>query len=295
MLENIENLSTELLSFGEVYKLNHFPNLLLVILALLLLWLGKKIFDMFAPFSLEYQLVKADNKAISITFVGYLGGVSVILEGVLEGNETSLLQEIYDVSLWGIIGILLLNLAGKINDRFILNRFNNQDELLDKHNVGVGAIMAGSYIGSAMIIRSILIGESLGLLFDIVLTLFYFFMAQFTFYLYSLLYQTIIGYDFHKEVHDGNIAAGISFGMNLAAMGILLAIPLSQSFSLVLFFAWFIIGSAVMAFFRYVMDRIIIPLEKLDQEIHEDRNWGVAFLEGCFSITAIVILQQIFS
>ena len=294
MLKNFESISAELLSYDNIYELSHLPNLLLVILTLLLLWLGKKVFSVLSPFSLEHQLVKTDNKAVAIAFVGYLGGVSVILEGVLEGGESTLLQDIYGVTLWGVIGIVLLNLAGAINNKFILHRFDNQDEILNQHNLGVGAVMAGSYIGSAMIIRSILIGEGLGLLFDIILTLFYFFIAQFTFYLYSLLYQKTIQYDFQDELSKGNTAAGISFGMNLAAMGVLLAIPLSQSFSLVLFFAWFVIGSAVMAFFRYVMDRIIIPLEKLDMEIYQDKNWGVALLEGCFSITAVVTLQQIF-
>jgi len=50
-----------------------------------------------------------------------------------------------------------------------------------------------------------------------------------------------------------------------------------------------------MAFFRFVVDRIIIPLEKLDEEIHKDQNWGVAFLEGCFAIAAVVVLQTIFA
>ncbi len=46
-----------------------------------------------------------------------------------------------------------------------------------------------------------------------------------------------------------------------------MSIPLRESYSLVFFAAWFVLGSAVMAFFRFVMDRIIIPQEKLDEEI----------------------------
>lgn len=59
--------------------------------------------------------------------------------------------------------------------------------------------------------------------------------------------------------------------------------------------AWFIIGSAVIAFFRFVMDRVIIPMEKLDEEIHTDQNWGIALLEGCFSIAAVITIQSIFT
>ncbi|MCP4753186.1 MAG: DUF350 domain-containing protein [Proteobacteria bacterium] len=295
MSMNIQSLAEELVSLEGIETLSYLPNLLLVLLILLLMWVGKKIFDLFTSYSIEYQLVKADNKAITIAFVGYLSGVAIILEGVAQGESESLPTALLDVGIWGIIGILLLNLAGKINDRLLLRRFDNKEELLERHNVGVGVVVAGSYLGSAMIIRSIVLGESLGWAFDITLTLFYFILGQIAFFIYCILYQKVIKYDFHKEIQEGNVAAGISLGFNLLAIGFLLAIPLRTSFSLLFFAAWFILGSAVMAFFRFVMDRIIIPMEKLDEEIHKDKNWGVAFLESCFSIAAVIILQSIFT
>ncbi len=285
---------TEFISLDGIESLNHFPNLLHILLVLLLMWVGKKIFDFLTSYSLEQQLVKEDNKAITVSFVGYLAGVALILEGVLEGGEGNLLKELLDAAIWGVIGILLLNLAGKINDRVILHRFDNIDELLNKHNISVGVAMAGGYIGSAVIIRGIIIGESLGWLYDIGLTLFYFVLAQLFFYFSAFLHQIVTSYDFHKEIHENNVAAGISFGSTLAAVGILLSIPLRTSYSLIVFVAWFVLGSAVMAFFRFVMDRIIIPQEKLDEEIHLDQNWGIALLEGCFAIAAVIILQSIF-
>lgn len=60
--------------------LSHFPSLVLVFEVLALLWLAKKAFDLFHPFELEHQLVKVDNKAITLAFVGYLAGVASFLE-----------------------------------------------------------------------------------------------------------------------------------------------------------------------------------------------------------------------
>ena len=37
----------------------------------------------------------------------------------------------------------------------------------------------------------------------------------------------------------------------------------------------------------------VMNLLKLDEEIHVDQNWGIALLEGCFAITAVIILQSI--
>ncbi len=286
---------TELIGLEGIGALNHFPNLLLIALVLVLMWIGKLIFDFFTSYDIEQQLVKEDNKAITVSFVGYLGGVALILEGVLETGSDSLLIDLLNVVIWGFIGILLLNFAGKVNDRIILHRFNNLDELLNQQNISVGVAMAGGYLGSAAIIRSIIIGESLGWVYDIGLTIFYFILAQLAFYLSAFLHQIVTRYDFHQEIHDKNVAAGISFGSSLAAVGILLSIPLQSSYSLIVFAAWFVLGSAVMAFFRFVMDRIIIPLEKLDEEIHKDQNWGIALLEGCFALAAVITLQSVFA
>lgn len=278
-----------------VETLSYFPNFLFVLLALLLIWLSKKLFDLFAHYALEYQLVKADNKAIAIAFVGYLAGVIVILEGALENPQNNLGWDLLGVGIWGIVGILLLNLAGKMNERWLLRFCNSKAELLDNRNVAVGITVAGSYLGSAMIIRSVIIGEPLGWLFEVTLTIFYFLLGQIAFYLFSLLYKKVAQYDFCQEIISGNEAAGISFAFNLVAIGVLLAIPIRVSYSLALFLAWFVLGSTVMVLFRFIVDRIIIPLEKLDEEIHKDKNWGVAFLEGCFAIAAVVVLQAVFS
>lgn len=292
---NIQPFLSEFLATEGIETFSYLPNLILIVLVFLLMWIGKKVFDLLTHYSIEHQLVKADNKAISVAFVGYLAGVAIVIEGILEGGSDSILMELIDVFVWGIIGILLLNLAGKLNDVLIFRQFDNKDELLNKQNIAVGVTVAGSYIGCAIIIRSIIMGESYGWGVDIILTLLYFVIAQIAFFLYSKLYQIVTQYDFHKEIKENNVAAGISVGFNLAAVGVLLAIPLRSSFSILLFLTWFILGSAVMAFFRFIMDRIIIPLEKLDEEIHKDKNWGIALLEGCFSITAIITLQAIFA
>ncbi|MDH5559948.1 MAG: DUF350 domain-containing protein [Deltaproteobacteria bacterium] len=294
MPESIQNVLSEIASLEGIASLSYLPNLLLILLILVLLWIGTKVFDLFSSYSLEHQLVKEDNKAVTITFVAYLAGLAIIMEGVLEGNFTVTWMEFFDVFIWSIIGNVLLLVAGKINDKILLRKIDNKVELLENRNLAVGAVEVGSFIGSAVIIRSIILGESLGWALDIGLTVLYFILAQVFFYIYTMLYQKMIKYDFQEEIKKGNVAAGISLGFNLIALGMLLAIPLRNTFSIVFFLAWFLVGSATMAFFRFVMDRIIIPQEKLDEEIHKDENWGIAFLEGCFSVTAIVVLQSIF-
>ncbi len=293
--------SRQLFDFAELFDpwgietLSHFPALLLLIEILALLWVAKKVFAWLHPFALDYQLVKVDNKAVTLAFVGYLAGVAIILEGVAEGPWRGVGQNLLEMALWGIIGILLLNLAGKLNDLWILRGIDNKKELVERSNLAVAAAEAGSFIGSAFLIRSVVAGESLGWVLDLSLTLGYFFLAQLGFVLFGYLYDKITRFDLLKELAEGNIAVGISLGMNLAALGGLLAIPLRLSYSLLLFSAWFIVGAAVLGFFRFVMDRVIIPTEKLDSEIHQDQNWGIALLEGSFALMALLFLQVLFT
>jgi len=295
MFSAFDDVKSEFFSLEGLDSLNHLPDLLHIVLILVLLWVGKKVYDFSSSYSLEHQLVKEDNKAITITFVAYLFGLAIILEGVLEGDSEVYWMGYIEVIVWGLIGNILLLIAGKVNDKILLSRVKNHQELLDNKNLAVAAVEAGSYLASATIIRSILIGDSLGWLLDIGLTVGYFILAQVAFFIYTRVYQMVINYNYQDEVKNNNVAAGISLGLNLVAVGILLSIPLKTSFSIFYFIGWFVIGSTIMAFFRFVMDRVIIPMEKLDEEILKDQNWGIAFLEGSFSIAAVMIIQNVFT
>ena len=290
----MEEIQGEIFSFTGVEALSDFPSMLFLVEVLALLYLAKKLYGLFGGFDLEHQLVKADNKAVTIAFVGYLSGVALILEGVLESPSEGLIPSMVSLLVWGIVGIVLLNLAQKINDMVILRGIDNKGEKLESSNLAVGVAEAGGNLGSALIVRAVITGESLGLSLDVGVTIFYFLLGQLGFILFGFLYQMITGYDFLREIKENNVAAGISFGMSLAALGFLIAVPLHHSYSLVLFAAWYVVGAAVLAFFRFVMDRVIIPSEKLDSEIHDDQNWGIALLEGSFALMAVLFLKVLF-
>lgn len=294
MEQNLQDLINSLFSISGIEVISYLPNLVSILVVLFLFWSAKKLFDLFSGYSLDIQMVKEDNKAITTTFVGYLAGVALILEGVLSGESMPLVQGTIDTFLWGMIGIVLLNIAGKLNAQLLLKNLDSGQELLKNRNLGIAVVFLGGYIGSAFIIRSIILGETLGWAIDVGMTVLFFFIAQIIFFIYSILYQKVIQYDLKNELKEGNVAAGISFGLNLSAIGILLSVPLQSSYSLVLFFIWFICGTTILALFRYLMDKIIIPMEKLDEEIHQDNNWGVALLEGCFIIGAVIALRAIF-
>jgi len=285
---------SEMLTFEGMGSLSHFPNLVFLLEVLALLWLGKLAYGWTSPFKLEHQMVVTDNKAITLNFTAYLIGLVVILEGVLEGVSDDVLASMCDLAAWGVIGLVLLLVAGKLNDRLLLVGFKAPVEMLERQNLSAALVVAGGYLGSAAMIRSVVVGETLGWALDLGLTVFYFALGQLGLWVYGWLYQRITGYDDLKEIAAGNPAAGINLGINLAAMGFLMALPLRQSYSLVWYLAWFLLGNATLLGFRFALTKLIIPSQGLDQEIERDRNWGIACLEGAFSVGAVLVLQNLF-
>ncbi len=149
--------------------------------------IGKWVYDLFTPYKLNEQLVEVDNRAVAVAFAGYLLGLGIILEGVVSQESTNvatgsarrdLLLDVGDTLLWGVVGIVLLQLARLINDKLLLNTFSNTKELVEDKNVGTGAVEFGSFVGSALIIRVLLMGEGGGIFASIVETVGYFLAAQ---------------------------------------------------------------------------------------------------------------------
>jgi len=264
--------------------------------------LGKWVYDLLTPYNLTEQLVEADNRAIALSFSGYLLGLGIILEGVVSQESTAitgsarrdLLLDISDTVLWGVIGIVLLQLARWINDKFLLSTFSNTKELVEDQNVGTGAVEFGSFVGSALIIRALLQGEDDGIFAAIVETVAYFLVAQVIFVLFGKVYQMVTRYDVHKEIEQDNAAAGVSLGLSLIAVALLTASYLSRYQSLLGLALWFVIGTALLLGCRYLVDKLLLPGRLLDEEVGTDRNWGAALIEGGSAIALAALIGASF-
>jgi len=269
--------------------------------AVVVLYIGKLVNDRLSPYSLNKELTEHDNKAVALSFSGYLLGLAFILSGVL-GSESSvritghatrdLLADIGSTILWGGIGIALLLVARFLNDKTLLRRFDNTKELVVDRNVGTGAVQAGAYIGSALIVVGAMAGDGEStFLGGLMATLVYFFLGQLSFVAFGILYQWVSRFDLHHEIEQDCVAAGVAFGMTLAAIGILLSGYIMKFDSLVGLALWFFISAFSLVTVRYLVDKLILPGKLLDEEISVDRNWGAALLEGSACIGIAFILN----
>ncbi len=268
-----------------------------VYLAVLLLvfYLGKKVYDLSTPYNLNHELTEVDNKAVAVSFSGYMFGLGIILFGVISGGTThNFYRDLLGTVVWGVIGIILLQIARLVNDKIILSRFDNAKELATDKNVGTGAVECGGYIGGSLLIMAAISGEEGGFAADLVSTLIFFIVGQIGFILFAKLYQGVTRFDLHREIERDNVSAGVAFGMSLIAMGLLLSKFIIASDSLGGFAIWFVLGALFLVIFRYLVDKIILPGKLLDEEISQDQNWGAALVEGGMAIILALLLNAVF-
>jgi len=299
MTELFENL----LDTEPVFWLLQFEGAVYLLTIFIVLYAAKLIYDLFTPFSINDQLTKEDNKAIAVSFSGYVFGVLIILLGIfnsgtiVEGGihtPIDLAKDLLATVIWGIIGILLLNLSRVINDKMLLRKFDNVKELVTDKNVGTGAVLFGSYIGSALIVRAAIYGESAGWTIDIISTLLYFVIGQIGFLIFGMVYQAISRYDVHEEIEKDNISAGVSFGLSLIAISVLLSGYIADYASLPGFLLWFVMSLFMLVVSRYIVDKLMLPGSLLDEEISRDHNWGAALVEGAVAIGIAVLMVPVF-
>ncbi|MBT7562192.1 MAG: DUF350 domain-containing protein [Proteobacteria bacterium] len=273
-----------------------------LVVAVIFLLLAKKMFDLLTPYSLNVQLTKKDNPAVGLLLGGFIVGVAIVLCGVFSGSAPEVptwagfLAEMGPVILYGVVGMVMLFIAGVINDKVVLRHFSNHKEIVDNQNSAVAVIMAATYIGSGLIVAGG-IRSSL----DMVSALLSFAIGQFAFVAFGLLYQLLTKYDDEEELSKNkNLAAGIAFAGNLLAYGMILMRGLRiddavvETWSLedrtlnALYYA--LAGCVLLIAARVVTDRAFLPGGKVSEEIVRDRNLNAGYMEAALALSVGAVL-----
>ncbi len=273
------------------------------IVSLSILWLAKLIKSRLVSYQLNTELTKHDNKAVALATAGYLLAVMIVIRGVLlsdsEAETSAYSSQLIDVAMtfaWSLISIVLLLISALVNDKFLLHSFSNRKELIEDRNVGTGAVVAASYIGTALLISSAVKGAtSASFAVELTDTVVYFVAGQAAFIIMGIFYQKLTSYNIHTQIERDNVAAGVSFGMTLLAMALLLSGYLQNNDSLLGFAAWVPLSLILLFISRFAVDKILLPQADINEEIAKDENWGVALLEGSVAIGVALILNASFS
>ncbi|MBF0360525.1 MAG: DUF350 domain-containing protein [Oligoflexia bacterium] len=274
-------------------------NCIYLMIVILMIFVGKWLFNFITSYSLKDELTKKDNLAIALATNGYLVGIAIIAVAANIGEtlSLSLFDGVLEVVGFSFLGMVLLLISKFVNEKFILKKFSVRKELIDDRNAGTGAVVFGNYVASALIVAEAISVEGGGFLF----VLLFFFLGQIFLVAFAHIFVYLMPFDVHSELEKDNVAAGVSLGGALISISIILMKGLSSdsvstaqllpniiSFVIVGIFGLFLLSSL-----RFLFAKFFVFGVDLNKEISVDRNVGVAIIEA--SMMLIISFSLFFS
>ena len=273
-------------------------------------------------YRIDEQVTKTRNLAVSLRLSGYLVGIILVFLGalyqpllaapeVLATEEAALelvataekaaqggfgfnrdfAEDVLEVFLYTLVGILALNAVRIIVNRLVLYKFDIEKQIVEGQNVGAGAVEFGTYIATGLLIGGAASGEGGGA--DVAAA--FFGMGVVALIVFALFYQLTTPFDIHSEIEGDNTAVGIALGSNLVAMGLVIFKAVFGDFdswneALAEFFVFVVIGFVLLYALRLLTDVLLLPKVKISNELAAQRNVGVAFIESSIVISSALIL-----
>jgi len=276
-------MSVEQIGTGFIY--------LAVVLGLLVL--GKWLYDaLHRSFVLQTELIEKDNLAVAVAVSGYYLGLVIVLGGVVSGPASfSIVDDVIGLVIFGSLGIVLLNLSAWVNDTVVFSKFNNEKEIVEDRNIGMGAVEAGNYIAVGLITAGAMSGEG-----GLVPGLVYWIAGLATLVVAGLLYDKITSYDLHDEIEKDNTAVGVAFAGVLIGFGNIIRLAgdgdfVSWTESLTQFGYYTVVGLILLPLVRLFADKVLLPGASLSDELVKAKpNMGAGVLEAVSYLAASMLI-----
>ena len=136
-----------------------------VLLGFVLCWVGKRAYGLFHPRArMDVELTAKDNLAFAVPLGAYYLGILIVMGAPLSGRSRGdLLQDSLSVAGWGLLAVVLLNLASLVHHKILFRGLDLQGEILERRNLAAGIVAGGFQIANALLILGAL-GDEGGLL-----------------------------------------------------------------------------------------------------------------------------------
>ena len=269
------------------------PGFVHLAVVLVLLAAGRWVYDrLHRSFALRTELLEKDNLAAALAVAGYYLGLVIVLGGVVSGPASfSLLDDVVGLVIFGLLGIVLLNLSAWINDRVVFSKFAVEREIVEDRNVGVGILEGANYAAVGLITAGAMSGEgglASGLAFWIA--------GLAALIVAGILYDRITSYDLHDEIEKNNVAVAAAFAGVLVGFGNVIRLAgegdfVSWNESLTGFAYYTVVGLVLLPFIRLFADKVLLPGARLSDELVQERpNLGAGVIEGVTYLAASMLI-----
>lgn len=269
-----------------------------LVLCFILFTIGKFVYGLFHKgIDVTHELVEKDNLAFAISHTGYFVGLLIVIGSAIVGPSNGIVEDAVDITFYGLLGILLLNISILINDKLILPHFNVNKEIIDDQNVGTGVIEAGNSIAVGLILYGAITGESSNIIDGAITGLSFWALGQVILIAVAKIYDIITPYDVHDHIEKDNAAVGIGFAGALIAMGNIIKVAISGDFisweeSLADLGITLLMGFVFLPVIRIATDKVLLPGQNLTDELinQEKPNHGAAIIEAFAYIGGSVLI-----
>ena len=269
------------------------PGFIYLAVVLALLVVGKWVYDaLHRSFALRTELIEKDNLAVALAVAGYYLGLVIVLSGVVSGPASfSLLDDVIGLVIFGLLGIVLLNVSAWLNDKVVFSKFAIEREIVEDRNAGVGILEGANYVAVGLITAGAMSGEgglASGLAFWIA--------GLVALIVAGILYDRITSYDLHDEIEKNNIAVATAFAGVLIGFGNVIRLAgegdfVSWNESLTGFGYYTLVGLVLLPFVRLFADKVLLPGARLSDElVQEQPNLGAGVIEGVTYLAASMLI-----
>ena len=264
-----------------------------LVVVLVLLAVGKWVYDgLHRRFVLRVELLEKDNLALAVTVAGYYLGLVIVLGGVVSGPASiSLIDDVIGLAIYGGLAIVLLNLSAWVNDRLVFSRFDNEREIVEDRNVGVGILEGANYVAVGLITAGAMSGEG-----GLVPGLVFWVTGLAALVVAGVLYDRITSYDLHDQIEGNNVAVALAFAGVLVGFGNVIRLAgegdfVSWNESMAEFGYYLAVGLILLPLVRLFADKVLLPGARLtDELVQEQPNLGAGVIEGVSYLAASMLI-----
>lgn len=239
------------------------------------------------------ELLRKDNPAFGITVGAATLGLTVVLTGSIYGApDANLTDAIFSVLIFGLVGVALLAVTRMIFGKITLPGVSLRDEIV-AGNKAVAIADAGNILASAILIRAVMIWVTEASMEGILTLIGGFAISQIILTVLTVFnikqYGTFHkGYDFQKELSEGNTALALRFSGKKIGTAFAIAtaaqIVVYQEANMVgILAAWAMASVFVLVIWEvlcFLATRLILIKVNLDDEVLRQRNAALGVLQG---------------
>lgn len=242
------------------------------------------------------EISERKNSAMAVAFGGYIVGLGIAASGaILSPGPASFWGRTAFIAAAGIASIILMRLSLVINNRLILSKFDNLEEIERDHNMGVAFVEVGGCLATGFIIYAVMTSQSMSMTDKLIDGLVYWSIGQALLVLGMRIFDKTIPYDPHAELqNNNNPAVGLVYGGFLLSLGLVLMTAINGATSNIIdelgtIAVFYSIGIALLLAARYAVNFILTSKTRPMDEFNNQNEIGFASLELA-SLLVIAIL-----